>query len=692
MFYNSFLNLSNKTNNINEKDKIKSKLSFFSKEQSNKKTNFPIKTLNKEIKKDDELNDICILNKNCPFYKKYIKLNKEIDSFFSSREKLKSINHSLYLALSEKTKKCKDLKEENDYLKAIVYQLTGIKFSEVLNNKTSYNDNIRENYLISNKINKTFTPYINTESNKKIKLHKIKFNLKKNLRLAFNSRNNLVNNNIFQTYSLNSNNNKNTRNCLIKSSKFVNKNSIIRNSDKSLQSINLSDSSKEDRTFIKRKNKNNRAKTINKIYEFSKKKYFDMDYNPINYYEMINNYTKKQKLKINAKETNSSYLSLDIDLMNLLNNNITLNKLETLTKNDEYFLKECKNGSNDTLFKYCDLINSLILDYKEIIKLSTRMKDIIKGSILLIDSIISNDSSTKFIEITCDILKCDRASLFLFDRITDKLILYTGEGMKKAQIKVNKNKGIVGACFSECKVIRIEDAYLEERFNKEVDLKTNYRTKSILCYPLVDKEGECFGVIEAINKINSTFTDDDQELLKLLSQEASSIFKSFTYHDVNKFLVSKLFLIVDYSLKIQYIKNRNEFSRVTEETLLNLFGCMDSALFFIEDNHVKRYSKEDESKIYDISLGIVGKAIKFKDIIGYKNIKYSEEYNSIIDIKSFDGLLTFPILAKKTKNVCAVIQVPYFGEINKYGKPKENETKVIKKLCKCIKNWIYKNE
>ena len=57
----------------------------------------------------------------------------------------------------------------------------------------------------------------------------------------------------------------------------------------------------------------------------------------------------------------------------------------------------------------------------------------------------------------------------------------------------------MGACFTEARIIRIEDAYLEERFNKEIDKKTNYRTKSILCCPLINNEGDCFGVIEAIN-------------------------------------------------------------------------------------------------------------------------------------------------------------------------------------------------
>ena len=71
------------------------------------------------------------------------------------------------------------------------------------------------------------------------------------------------------------------------------------------------------------------------------------------------------------------------------------------------------------------------------------------------------------------------------------------------------------------------------------------------------------------------------------------------------------------------------------------------------------------------------------------NIK---EHNTLIDLMSSDGLLTFPILAKKTKEVCCVIQIPFGGEINKYGKPKEASMTIIKKLSKCVKNWIYKNK
>ena len=379
--------------------------------------------------------------------------------------------------------------------------------------------------------------------------------------------------------------------------------------------------------------------------------------------------------------------------MEILNNNSSLNKLEYLAKNDENFIKMCKTGSNDTLFKYCDSINLLINEYKEIIKVCSRMKDLIKGGINLIESIVSNDSSKKFIEITCDILKCDRTSLFIYNKISDKLILITAEGLNRAQIKLDKKKGIVGNCFTDCQVIRIEDAYLDERFNKEIDKQTNYRTKSILCHPLVDKDGECIGVIEAINKLNnSVFTDDDQEVLKILSNEAASIFKSISYNDNNKYLVVTLSYILDYSIKIQFVDDIHEFLKITEDLILNVFNCLETAIYFLKDGYLLRYFKNKECKKYDINFGIVGKCIKMKEIIGFKDIKNSIEHNSIIDLISADGLLTFPVFAKKTKEICAVIQVPFIGEINKYGKPKEVTLTMIKKICKCIRYWLYKNK
>ena len=642
----------------------------------------PKKPKNINIRQIERASENCMLNNRCPYYKKYIQFKNQILAFISSQEKLKLVNQSLHMAIAEKNKMYKEVKNENNYLKGIIYNLTGVSFSDFSYFGNNFNkiDNNQVYLNSSPRLNNTFNKrnmILRTETGKNNRkfYDKIRFDISESQEKYKNSN--------FNNYLKNSKTQP----------KKVEK--ILKNStgQKSTSSNNRLTEIKDDNNINANKEiikKFDSQKSQIKLGSTLRKPIFNS--NPNEYYEMINNYTKKQKFQSLTKEINSSYISLDVDLMEILNNNTSLKKLEYIAKNDENFIKVCKTGTNDTLFKYCDYINLLINDHKEITKVCTRMKDLIKGSINIIESIISNDSSKKFIEITCDILKCDRISLFIYDKISDKLILVTAEGLNRAQIKMDKTKGIVGNCFTECKVIRIEDAYLDDRFNKEIDKQTNYRTRTILCYPLVDKEGECIGVIEAINKYNSVFTDDDQEMLKILSQEAASIFKSITYNDNNHTLIVTLYAVIDYSIKINYVKNIYEFCKLTEDFVLNAFNCLEAVIYFIKDDSLIRFFKNNEYKYYDKNFGIVGKVIKSKEIIGYKSINNVKEHNSLIDIMSSDGLLTFPIFAKKTKEVCAVIQIPFIGEINKYGKPKEASMIIIKKLSKCIKNWIYKNK
>ena len=650
-----------------------------------KKTKLILSLKKKKLEKNinTEVADTCMLNNKCPYYKKYIKYRNQILAFISSQEKLKLVNQSLHTAIVEKNKKFKEVKDENNYLKGIIYNLTGIKISDF-----SYNSN-----KLNNKIETS--PYLNTSPN---------------INNKYSISNSILNSEGTKT-NRKINDKTNIERIAPEESKKNNLNNFIRTSQTQKKTMRpekmlkisfgqkLANSNNNNRYALGGEDNQSpsfqrvleqRAKTIRRRGSTFRSKL--PNYNPQEYYEMINNYTKKQKFQSLTKEINSSYISLDIDMLEILNNNTSLKKLEYLSKNDENFIKVCKTGTNDILFKYCDYINLLINDYKEVIKVCTRMKDLIKGSINLIESIVANDSSKKFIEIACYILKCDRISLFIYDKNSDKLILITAEGLNRAQIKMETSRGIVGNCFTECKVIRIEDAYLDERFDKEIDRQTNYRTKTLLCYPLVDKEGECIGVIEAINKYNSVFTDDDQEILKILSQQAASIFKNVSSHKNNRHLVVSLYTLIDYSIKINYVNNIYEFCNLTENLVLNIFNCLEAAIYFVKDGKLIRFFKNNEYKFYDINYGIVGRVIKSKEIIGYKSLFNVKELNTLIDLTSSDGLLTFPIMAKKTKEVCCVIQAPFGGEINKYGKPKENSMNIIKKLSKCVKNWIFKNK
>ena len=124
---------------------------------------------------------------------------------------------------------------------------------------------------------------------------------------------------------------------------------------------------------------------------------------------------------------------------------------------------------------------------------------------------------------------------------------------------------------------------------------------------------------------------------------------------------------------------------------MNVYNCLNSSFFFVENNKIVKYCKDSEDIIeYENNIGIVGRAFQSREILAYDNIKNTCDYNSIIDLESSSGILAFPIISKNKKSVCAIIEVPFTGDINKLGKPKEKEIILIKNISKCIKNWIFK--
>jgi len=72
--------------------------------------------------------------------------------------------------------------------------------------------------------------------------------------------------------------------------------------------------------------------------------------------------------------------------------------------------------------------------------------------------------------------------------------------MGKEIIRIPSGSGIPGHCFVSGEVINLEDAYTGPRFHREVELRTGYRTRSLLGMPLYKRGGERLGVLELLNK------------------------------------------------------------------------------------------------------------------------------------------------------------------------------------------------
>lgn len=117
------------------------------------------------------------------------------------------------------------------------------------------------------------------------------------------------------------------------------------------------------------------------------------------------------------------------------------------------------------------------------------------------------------------LVDADRTSLFLLEPDGS---LWTRVAQDSTDIRLPPGFGIAGLVARTGQTVAIADAYLDSRFSREVDLKTGYRTRSILCVPLVTPSGSVVGVIEAMNKKgDGLFDADDEESLRALGSHAA---------------------------------------------------------------------------------------------------------------------------------------------------------------------------
>jgi signal transduction histidine kinase len=121
----------------------------------------------------------------------------------------------------------------------------------------------------------------------------------------------------------------------------------------------------------------------------------------------------------------------------------------------------------------------------------------------------------------CEVMEADRCSIFLFDPYTDELWSTVALGMAGEVIRFPSSTGLAGSCFQTGETINLEDAYTDKRFNKEVDSHTGYRTKSVLCMPLYNREGSRMGIIQLLNKKDGVFTSEDETFLQTFGNHAS---------------------------------------------------------------------------------------------------------------------------------------------------------------------------
>ncbi len=128
---------------------------------------------------------------------------------------------------------------------------------------------------------------------------------------------------------------------------------------------------------------------------------------------------------------------------------------------------------------------------------------------------------TQIAQKAAEIIVADRCSVFLYDSKTDELWSTVALGLKDQSIRMAAGTGLAGACFQSGQPINLADVYQDSRFNPEVDSLTGYRTRSLCCLPIRNRDKKVIGVIQLLNKEEGGFTEEDMSFLHTFGNQAA---------------------------------------------------------------------------------------------------------------------------------------------------------------------------
>jgi len=264
------------------------------------------------------------------------------------------------------------------------------------------------------------------------------------------------------------------------------------------------------------------------------------------------------------------------------------------------------------------------------------------------------------VQMASKVMGADRASLFLIDAAAGELWSKVAQGEESREIRIPIGKGVAGWVAQHDQLLNIEDAYTDSRFNPEVDKRTGYRTRSILCGPIKNLQGETLGVIQVINKLKGgTFNKDDQSLFQAFAYQTTIALENFRLY--NKILTNhgKMAIMLDVANSLSETLDLTSLISNIITKLSDILEAERSSLFLLDHETGELWSKvaegEDVSEIrFPSSQGLAGHAVTTGQVINVEDVYQHPLFNPAVDKKTgfkTRSVICAPVINREGKTI-----------------------------------------
>lgn len=134
------------------------------------------------------------------------------------------------------------------------------------------------------------------------------------------------------------------------------------------------------------------------------------------------------------------------------------------------------------------------------------------------------------------VLECEGAGVLLYDPEKDdfywRIVQDRERFLSSAQkeIRIPKDKGVCGWVFETGEPALVHDAANDPRLYREVDSKSGFTTRTMICVPLQSRE-KMLGVLYALNKSGGSFTGEDVEVMVAFSGSVAMALENAAYYE-----------------------------------------------------------------------------------------------------------------------------------------------------------------
>ena len=172
--------------------------------------------------------------------------------------------------------------------------------------------------------------------------------------------------------------------------------------------------------------------------------------------------------------------------------------------------------------------------YESEIRRLQQLDTLVEMTKLINSTLDTRQVREKSIAAIMQLMDTEAASMLLLDSQTKELYFEVVMGEKKNEIqsiRIEAGKGIASHVARTGVPLIVQDAQNDERFFPGVDQTSGFKTRDILCVPIIFKE-RTLGVLQAINRRHGAFAGDDIVILHALANQiAIAIENAELYQD-----------------------------------------------------------------------------------------------------------------------------------------------------------------